>query len=177
MDWSKKIAGIFLAGVSMVVMVSCAVSYSFTGAGSLDYSKYKTISIADFPIKSDYVYAPLGTRFNEELKDIFIRQTRLKLVNANADLEIEGEITGYNQYNEAVAADGYASKTKLTITINVRFTDNINHNNDFQGNGQQFSAFRTYDSNLLLTAVQDELIAQMVKEITDQIFMATVANW
>lgn len=175
MDWSKKIAGIFLLGVSMVVAVSCSISYSFTGAGSLDYSKYKTISITDFPIKSDYVYAPLGTRFNEELKDIFIRQTRLRLVNANADLEIEGEITGYNQYNEAVAADGYASKTKLTITVNVRFTDNVNHNNDLDG--QQFSAFRTYESNQLLTAVQDELIAQMVKEITDQIFMATVANW
>lgn len=175
MDWNRKIAGILLLGVAIVVVVSCSISYSFTGAGSLDYSKYKTISIADFPIKSDYVYAPLGTRFNEELKDIFIRQTRLRLVNANADLEIEGEITGYNQYNEAVAADGYASKTKLTITVNVRFTDNVDHNNDLDG--RQFSAFRTYDSNQLLTAVQDELIAQMVKEITDQIFMATVANW
>lgn len=175
MGWSKKIASTFLLAVSMVVLVGCAVSYSFTGAGSLDYSKYKTISIADFPIKSDYVYAPLGTRFNEELKDIFIRQTRLQLVKANADLEIEGEITGYHQYNEAVAADGYASRTKLTVTVNVRFSDNINHNNDI--NDQQFSAFRTYDSSQLLTAVQDELIAQMVKEITDQIFMATVANW
>jgi len=175
MDWSKKIAGVFILAVSLVILVSCSISYSFTGAGSLDYSKYKTISIADFPIKSDYVYAPLGTRFNEELKDIYIRQTRLTLVNANADLELEGEITGYNQYNEAVAADGYASKTKLTITINVRFVDNINHNNDLSD--QQFSAFRTYDSTELLTAVQDELIAQMVKEITDQIFMATVANW
>jgi len=177
MGWNKKVAGVCVLTLSVLILVGCSISYSFTGAGSLDYSKYKTISIADFPIKSDYVYAPLGTTFNEELKDIFIRQTRLTLVNANADLEIEGEITGYNQYNEAVAADGYASSTKLTITINVRFVDNINHNNDFPGNGQQFTAFRTYESNQLLTAVQDELIAQMVKEITDQIFMATVANW
>ncbi len=160
--------------LSLWVLAGCSVSYSFTGAGALDYAKYKTIAIADFPIKSDYVYAPLGTTFNEELKDIFIRQTRLTLVNTTADLEIEGEITGYTQYNEAVAADGYASSTKLTITINVRFTDNVNHDNDFE---RQFSAFRTYESTQLLTAVQDELIAQMVKEITDQIFMATVANW
>lgn len=175
MGWSRKIAGICLLTISLVVLISCSISYSFTGAGSLDYSKYKTIAIADFPIKSDYVYAPLGTRFNEELKDIFIRQTRLTLVNGSADLEIEGEITGYNQYNESVSADGYASKTKLTITVNVRFTDNVNHNNDLTG--QQFSAFRTYDSKELLTNVQDELINQMVKDITDQIFMATVANW
>lgn len=174
MDWNKKIAGAGMLAMLVWLWAGCSISYSFTGAGSLDYSKYKTVSIADFPIKSDYVYAPLGTTFNQELKDIFIRQTRLTMANANADLEIEGEITGYNQYNEAVAADGYASSTKLTVTVNVRFTDNINHNNDFE---RQFSAFRTYDSRELLTAVQDELIAQMVKEITDQIFMATVANW
>lgn len=176
MGWNKKIISIgSLLAVSIVVLVSCSISYSFTGAGSLDYSKYKTIAIADFPIKSDYVYAPLGTRFNEELKDVFIRQTRLKMSNGNGDMEIEGEITGYNQYNQAVAADGYSSETKLTITVNVRFTDNIDHNKDFE---QQFSAFRTYDSNRqLLTDVQDDLIEQMVKDITDQIFMATVANW
>ena len=141
MAWSKKIAGIGLLAVSAIILFGCAMSFSFTGAGSLDYSKYKTISVADFPIKSDYVYAPLGTRFNDDLKDLFIRQTRLKMVNANGDMEIEGEITGYNQYNQAVAADGFASETKLTITVNVRFTNNIDHNQDFE---QQFSSFRTY---------------------------------
>lgn len=174
MGWNKKIAGTCLLAVSLVVLFSCSISYSFTGAGALDYSKYKTIAVADFPIKSDYVYAPLGTRFNEELKDVFIRQTRLQMTKGNADMEIEGEITGYNQYNQAVDATGFSSETKLTITVNVRFTDNIDHNKDFE---QQFSAFRTYTSNQLLTQVQDELIAQMVKEIADQIFMATVANW
>ena len=158
---------------TLVVGFSCTVSYKFNG-GNINYDKVKTISIADFPIKSDYVYAPLGTKINEDLKDIFLRQTRLKLVNNNADLEIDGEITGYNQYNQAVSADGYSSETKLTITVNVRFVNNTNHEQDFE---QQFSAFRVYDSRELLTAVQDGLIAEMTKEITDQIFNATVANW
>lgn len=158
---------------TLVVGISCTVSYKFNG-GNINYDKVKTISIADFPIKSDYVYAPLCTKFNEDLKDIFLRQTRLKLVNNNADLEIDGEITGYNQYNQAVSADGYSSETKLTITVNVRFVNNTNHEQDFE---QQFSAFRVYDSRELLTAVQDGLIAEMTKEITDQIFNATVANW
>ena len=158
---------------TLVVGISCTVSYKFNG-GNINYDKVKTISIADFPIKSDYVYAPLGTKFNEDLTDIFLRQTRLKLVNNNADLEIDGEITGYNQYNQAVSADGYSSETKLTITVNVRFVNNTNHEQDFE---QQFSAFRVYDSRELLTAVQDGLIAEMTKEITDQIFNATVANW
>lgn len=173
MDWIRKIMGGTLLAGLVVVAIACTVSYKFSG-GNINYDKVKTISIADFPMKSDYVYAPLATKFNEDLKDIFIRQTRLQLVNHNADLEIDGEITGYNQYNQAVSADGFSSETKLTITVNVRFVNNTNHAEDFE---QQFSAFRTYDSRELLTAVQDGLIAEMTKEITDQIFNATVANW
>ncbi len=167
--WTAALTGTLL----LITMAACTVSYKFNGA-SINYDKVKTISIADFPIKAEYVYAPLATRFNEELKDIFLRQTRLKLVNRNADLELEGEITGYNQYNQAVQADGYSSQTKLTITVNVRFVNNTNHSEDIE---QQFSAFRTYDSTKLLTEVQDQLISEMTKEIVDQIFNATVANW
>ena len=155
------------------LVAACSVSYKFNGA-SINYDKVKTISVADFPIKAAYVYAPLATKFNEKLKDVYVQQTRLRLVPRNADLQVEGEITGYNQYNQAVKADGYSSEVKLTITVNVRYVNNTNHEEDFE---QQFSAFRTYDSTQMLTAVQDELIEQMVKEIADQIFNATVANW
>ncbi len=174
MVWTKKAKAILAVVILMIGLTACTISYKFNGA-SINYDKVKTISIADFPIKSEYVYAPLATRFNEELKDIYLRQTRLKLVNRNADLEIDGEITGYNQYNQAVQADGYSSQTKLTITVNVRFVNNTNHAEDFDN--QQFSAFRVYDSKKLLTEVQDQLIAEMTKEIVDQIFNATVANW
>lgn len=162
-----------LLGIICVV-TACSISYKFNGS-SINYDKVKTIYIADFPIKSAYVYAPLGTRFNEELKDIFIRQTRLQLVNRDADLEISGEITGYNQYNQAVKSDGYSSETKLMVTVNVRFVNNTNHEEDFSD--RQFSSFRNYDSSQMLTQVQDQLIAEMVKDIVEQIFNATVANW
>jgi len=175
MDWIKKASVYLSIAILPLLMVGCKVTYGFTGVGSIDYSKIKTIVIADFPIKSDYVYAPLGTVFNQTLKDMFMRQTKLQLVDNNGDLELEGEITGYNQYNESVAADGYSSKTRLTITVNVRYTNNTNHEDDITG--QQFSAFRTYDSTQLLTEVQDVYIDEMVKEITDQIFNATIANW
>jgi hypothetical protein len=173
MRWIKKLRHTLQLLLLLSVIGACTVSYKFNGA-SINYDKVKTISIADFPIKAAYVYTPLGTRFNEELKDIFIRQTRLRLVSVNADLAIDGEITGYTQHNEAIRSDGYASETKLTITMNVRFTNNTNHAEDFE---RQFSAFRTYDSSQLLTTVQDDLIAQMTKDITEQIFNATVANW
>lgn len=174
MDWIKRMT-LAATLVSLVFVVySCHISLGLAPISSIDYNKVKTITIADFPNRAEYVYAPLATEFNQKLKDMFIQQTRLQLVNANGDLEIDGEITGYNQYNEAVAADGYSSKVKVTITVNVRFVNNTNHEEDFE---QQFSAFQTYDSSMLLTDVQDELITKMIKDITEQIFNATVANW
>ena len=98
MNWIKKITPrVALLLALPLVVIACTVSYKFNGS-SINYDKVKTISIADFPIKSEYVYAPLATKFNEDLKDIFIRQTRLQLLkpNQNADLQIDGEITGYN---------------------------------------------------------------------------------
>jgi hypothetical protein len=171
MDWIKKITlAAALAGLVCVVY-SCRISMGLAPISSIDYSKVKTITIAEFPNRAEYVYAPMTTEFNQKLKDMFIQQTRLQLVNANGDLEIDGEITGYN---EAVAADGFSSKVKLTMTVNVRYVNNTNHEEDFE---QQFSAFQTYDSSLLLTDVQDDLISKMIKDITEQIFNSTVANW
>lgn len=175
MVWIKKIMPLWMLFALALLVSSCRISMGFAPITSIDYNKVKTISITDFPNRAEYVYTPLATEFNQKLKDLFIKQTRLSLVNNNADLEIEGEITGYNQYNESVAADGYSSKTKLTVTVKVRFVNNTNHKEDFED--QQFSAFRTYDSSQLLTSVQDQLIEEMVKDITEQIFNATVANW
>ena len=77
MNWIKKITPrVALLLALPLVVIACTVSYKFNGS-SINYDKVKTISIADFPIKSEYVYAPLATKFNEDLKDIFIRQTRL----------------------------------------------------------------------------------------------------
>lgn len=150
------------------------MKFGLAPISSIDYTKVKSISIADFQNRAEYVYAPLATEFNQKMKDMFIQQTRLKLVNSGGDLDIDGEIVGYNQYNEAVDASGYSSKVKVTLTVNVRYVNNTNHEEDFE---QQFSAFQTYDSSRLLTEVQDQLIAVMVKDITEQIFNATVANW
>ena len=60
------------------------------------------------------------------------------------------------------------------MTVNVRFVNNANHKEDFE---RQFTATAEYDATQQLTAVQEELVTQMSKDITDQIFNATVANW
>lgn len=175
MVWIKKIIIPLVAlGMLPFLVTSCKVQIGLAPISSIDYSKVKTISIAEFQNHAEYVYAPLAIEFNQRLKDMFIQQTRLQLVNSGGDLELDGEITGYNQYNQGVDASGYSSEVKLTLTVNVRYVNNTNHEEDFE---QQFSAFQTYEANQLLTAVQDELITLMVKDITEQIFNSTVANW
>lgn len=162
-----------LAMVLCWCAVACSVSYKFNGA-SIDYSKTKTIQIADFPIRSSYVWGPMGPTFNNQLKDIFANHTRLSQVRRNGDLKIEGEITQYTQRNKSVSSEGHSAQTELSITVNVRFTNNTNHNEDFE---RSFTATKSYETTQSLNAVQEELVTQMVKDLTEQIFNATVANW
>ncbi|MBO5603225.1 MAG: LptE family protein [Prevotella sp.] len=159
--------------VLSVMTIACSVSYKFNGA-SIDYSKTKTITIADFPIRSNYVWGPMASIFNNELKDMFSSHTKLTQVKRNGDLIIEGEITQYQQRNKSVTAEGYSAQTELSMTVNVRFTNNINHQEDFE---KQFTATSTYETTQSLNSVQEELVTQMAKDIVDQIFNATVANW
>ena len=159
--------------LNLALFSACSVSYKFNGA-SIDYTKTKSIQIADFPIRSNYVWGPMASIFNNQLKDQYANHTKLQQVKRNGDLKIDGEITRYEQRNKSVSAEGHSAQVELSMTVNVRFTNNVNHNEDFE---KQFTASQSYDSNLSLNAVQEELVTQMVKDITDQIFNATVANW
>ncbi|MDY4161048.1 MAG: LptE family protein [Prevotella sp.] len=156
-----------------VLLSACSVSYKFNGA-SIDYTKTKTIQIKDFPIRSAYVWGPMASIFNNELRDIFGKQTKLIQVKRNGDLQIEGEITQYQQRNKSVSADGYSAQTELSMTVNVRFTNTKKHDEDFE---RTFTATQTYESTRNLNSVQEELVTQMTQDICDQIFNATVANW
>ena len=159
--------------MTCLLLMSCSVSYKFNGA-SIDYTKTKTIQIADFPIRSSYVWGPMASIFNNQLKDQFANHTKLIQVKRNGDLKLEGEITKYEQRNKSVSAEGYSAQTELSITVNVRFTNNVKHDEDFE---RQFTATTSYETTQSLNSVQEQLVTEMVKDITDQIFNATVANW
>lgn len=156
-----------------LLLVGCTVSYKLNGS-SIDYATTKTIQLDDFPLRSAYVWSPMHSMFNNELSDVYSRQTKLRQVKRNGDLQLSGEITEYSQYNKSVSADGYSSQTQLKMTVNVRFVNNKKHSDDFE---RTFSATADYDSSQQLNAVQEDLVTQMIKDIVDQIFNATVANW
>ena len=157
----------------LIILTSCTISYKFNGA-AIDYNTTKTISVAEFPIRAALVYPPLGPAFNEALKDIYTRQTRLSMVKTGGDLQVEGEITGYDLSPQAVTEDAYASQTRLTISVKVRYTNTKNPNLNVD---QTFRAYRDFSSSQMLTQVQDKLISQIVDELAELIFNATVGSW
>lgn len=162
-----------LIAISLVLLVSCSVSYKFNGA-SIDYTKTKTIQIADFPNRAAYVWGPMAPNFNNKLKDEFANHTKLQQVKRNGDMKIEGEITQYVQRNKSVSSEGYSAQTELSMTVNVRFTNTKDHNQDFE---RQFTASQSYETTQSLASVQEELVDEMIDDLVDQIFNATVANW
>ena len=170
----KRKAVLLVAAVMSCMLAACTISYKFNGS-SINYDKVKTISFENFPNRSAaFVWGPMESMFNIALQDIYVQQTRLKQVRQGGDLELSGEITNYNAYNKGIGSDGYSTMAELRMTVNVRFVNNTNHVEDFE---QQFSASREYNSSQQLSAVQEDLVDQMIDEIVEQIFNATVANW
>ncbi|OAV75016.1 hypothetical protein Barb7_01414 [Bacteroidales bacterium Barb7] len=174
MGWNRMHGKHILYVVMSVVLIGgCTVSYKLNSA-SIDYTVVSSVSVLDFPNQAPMVYPPLSQVLTERMKDIYTTKTRLKAVQTNGDLNIEGEITGYDLTPMAVKEDAWASETKLTITIRVRYTNKTNPDKDFE---QTFSAYREFPATRMLTDVQDQLCTEIVEELTDLVFNATVADW
>lgn len=169
----KRILMALITGLMLLVPQGCRISYKLNGA-AIDYTVYKTIHVGEFPIRAALVYAPLQQMFENELLDYITRNTRLTITDGASDLEMEGEITGYNLTPQAVTEDAYASKTRLTITVRVKYTDTKQDSNDVN---QTFSAYRDFDASQMLMDVQEELCQQISKELVELIFNSTLGNW
>ncbi|MBP3738219.1 MAG: hypothetical protein J6I72_04125 [Muribaculaceae bacterium] len=169
-----KRLNIILCLLAMLAIQACIPKYTLNGA-SIDYSVYRTISFGDFPIRAALVYPPLQQTFENTMTDMIGQQTRLRVIdNANSDLRMEGEITTYNLSPQAVGEDAYASQTRLTIGVRIKYINNKNPN---LTKDQTFSAYRDFSSSEMLSDVQDELCNQICKDLADLIFNATLGDW
>lgn len=172
--FSLRVPGVLLC-VVVVLFGTAACKPTFTLNGSaIDYTVYRNIHVSQFPIRAALVYAPLQQTFENELQDYILRNTRLQITDGASDLQLEGEITGYTLTPQAVTADAYASKTRLTITVKIKYIDNKVEGKDVE---QTFSAYRDFDASVMLNDVQDELCREISKELVELIFNSTLGNW
>lgn len=173
MRGGRKLAVIMVVAV-VALMQGCLPRYTFNGA-SIDYNTYRSISFGDFPIRAALVYPPLQQLFENRMIDMIEQQTRLRVIdNVNSDLRMEGEITGYSLSPQAIGEDAYASQTRLTITVRVKY---INNRKPELSKDQTFSAYRDFSSSEMLTDVQDQLCNEITKDLADLIFNATLGDW
>ena len=146
--------------------------YSFSGTSI--QPDVKSITINYFEYKAEKVNPSLSNQISEELRTQFRKMTRLEQVDLDGDLEISGEITGYNVSAAAVTANEVAARNRLTVTVKISFTNRLYPEDDLE---QSFSAYEEYDSMQSLDAVQDALCVEIVKKLVEDIFNATVAQW
>jgi hypothetical protein len=155
----------------MLFQTGCGV-YSFTGASIPPGTK--TISIAYFPNRALMVQPTLSQRFTDALKDKFVSETSLDLVNEGGDMEIEGEITQYIANPVAIQGNEQAALTRLSITVNVRFVNHLDEKSNFETG---FTRFQDYESTKNLADVEDDLIDMINSELVQDIFNKAVVNW
>ena len=180
MDWNRGVkknyfSCVLYGIVALIVcgVASCKISYKFNGS-SIDYTKIKTISVSDFPNRAPLVYATLSSEFSEGLKDEFSSKTALKMVETDGDLQVSGAITGYNVISSGVNSSGTAAESRLQMTVHVKLVNKINSSESFD---RSFTAYQVFSNEYTIDQVQAELNEQLMDDIINQIFNATVANW
>ena len=173
MNLMKKYLLILAVIVASLPLGGCKPSFTLNGA-PIDYNLYHTIHVSDFPIRAALVYPPLQQTFENELLNYITRNTRLQTIDGPSDLTMEGEITQYYLTPQAVTEDAYASRTRLTIGVRVKYTDARAEGKDID---QTFTAYRDFDSSQMLTDVQDQLCQEIAEELVQLIYNATLGNW
>ena len=178
---SKKILFALPLALVMLLLGGCTLrigkatfGYTFTGASISDNAR--TFSVAYFPNNAAMVAPVLSSTLTDALRERFSRQTRLSQIQEGGDLAVEGEITNYvsapSSYSSAEG--GVAEMNRLTVTVQVRFTNAIEPQWNYN---KSFSAYRDYSASQLLQEVEGALIQEMVSDLVDDIFNACVSNW
>lgn len=150
---------------------SCGI-YNFTGTGAIDAD---TFQVNYFQNNADVVEPGIERDFTLRLQDLIQNQTNLSLTNTDGDLLYEGEITQFRITPMTATADQRASQNRLSITVNVRFTNRRNEEDDFE---KPFSFFYDYPANDILTGqVLTTALDEIFERITQDIFNESLAKW
>ncbi len=158
--------------VCLVITGGCKVNYSMSGASIAP--DIKTISIKYFTKTASLGPASLSQIFTERLKEKFLTQTNLTIINGNADLTLEGTISAYIITPQAIQANETAASNRLSITVNVKFT---NLKDEKQNYETTFTRYSEYPSSQNITSVEDKLISDINDQLVDDIFNKSVINW
>lgn len=154
-----------------LILNGCGV-YNFTGASPVNA---KTFQVNYFQNNAPLVEPGIERTFTLELQDIIQNQTNLNLVSQGGELLYEGEVVDYRITPMTATADQRAAQNRLTITINVRFSNKNKEEDNFE---KRFSFFYDFDANQQLVGAQLTTALDVIFErITQDIFNESLAKW
>ncbi len=170
---------IFFLFISSFIFSGCGV-YSFTGASIAPDTK--TVSVAIFENNARLVVPNLSQKLTEALKNEILNGSSLSQVNDpnQADVIFEGQITDYSVQPVAITGGGTGNSTitsqssRLTITINVKFTDKKHEKNSFE---QSFTRYQDYPGTQNLSQVEQTLIDAINKVLVEDVYNRAFVNW
>ncbi len=152
---------------------SCKISYSFSGTNISP--EVKTFSVEDFPNRAQLYIPNLSETFVDKLKEKILSQTNLiQVTNKQGDINFSGAITDYTIRPNAVSGNETAATNRLTITINVKYTNNKDHKQDWE---KSFSNYADYNANQDISQVEEELINEVLDKIIQDIYNNSIASW
>ena len=158
--------------VTAFIVQSCGI-YSFTGTSI--QPDVKTVTINYFEYKALKVNPSLSNQITEALKEKFLKLTKLEQVDMDGDLEIIGEVTGYDVKATAITANEQASQNRLTVNVKIAFINRKYPEDNFEN--KSFSAYADFDAMQTLDAVESSVCEEIVEKLCEDIFNASVANW
>ena len=149
---------------------SCGI-YNFTGGST---GNAKTFQVSFFQNRAPLIEPGMDRDFTFYLQDLINNQTNLSLTTTNGDLVYEGEIVNFTIAPMAANAEQRAAQNRLTVTINVRFTNIKESDKDFE---KSFSHYYDFPANMQLSAVKATAFEAIFERIGQDIFHASLANW
>jgi hypothetical protein len=156
------------------VAASCSVNYSFNSGGSIP-DEAKVFSVGYFENKSALGSGLASQAFTQALIDVFINQTKLKNVQDEGDLQFEGFITDYRVEPLSIQAGSeQAAQNRFTMTVSVSYINTLDETKNFE---RTFTRFVDYPSNQDFNTIEESLLQEVNKQLTQDIFNASVGEW
>jgi hypothetical protein len=110
----------------------------------------------------------------EELRDRIQRQSTLRLVNGEGELQFAADITVWDVKPVNVQGDETAASNRLTIGLRLSYENTLVPDLSFE---RTFTRFADYTSDQDLLQVEDELVGEIGAQLSQDIFNATLGNW
>jgi hypothetical protein len=158
--------------VVALLFASCGI-YTMKDV-SIDYKTIKTIKLFTIENKASYVNPQLSPKLYDKLSQKIVNSTKLtRTNNDDAHYQVMATITGYNPSQTVGISAQQATTNRLTVSVHVILKKTL------ENKSEEFDVTRNADfaATLSLQQAEGQLLDELVRNLTDEIFNHIFSNW